>query len=80
MYTKCLHFVYTYIKNFYILLFLLCLSTFNTTPIALIKTSSEVEPAEINGKGKPVGGIEPVTTAMLISVWIAIIADIPVAK
>ena len=37
-----------------------CLSTFNTTPIALIKTSKKVEPEEMNGRGKPVGGIEPV--------------------
>ena len=29
-----------------------------------MKTSKDVEPAEMNGKGKPVGGIEPVTTAM----------------
>ena len=28
-------------------------------PIANIKTSKEVEPAEINGSGSPVGGIEP---------------------
>ena len=41
-----------------ILIFLLCLSTFKTTPIALIKTNSEVEPALINGN--PVDGIEPV--------------------
>ena len=28
--------------------------------MALMKTNNEVEPAEINGNGKPVGGIEPV--------------------
>ena len=28
-----------------------------------MKTSKLVEPAEINGNGKPVGGIEPVTTS-----------------
>ena len=68
----CIHFF----KKFYFLRFiplaslgrndidLLCLSTFNTTPIALIKTNREVDPAEINGRGNPVGGIEPVTTAM----------------
>ena len=27
--------------------------------ISLIKTNSEVEPAEMNGSGNPVGGIEP---------------------
>jgi len=37
----------------------LCFDIFNTTPISLIKTISEVEPAEINGSGIPVGGIEP---------------------
>ena len=46
--------------KYQILIFLLCLSTFNTTPIALMKTNKLVEPAEINGSGKPVGGIEPV--------------------
>jgi hypothetical protein len=60
LHSKCIHFKQ---KN-YTLPFLLCLSTFNTTPIALIKTKSEVEPAEINGSGRPVGGIDPVTTAM----------------
>ena len=32
---------------------------FNTTPIADIKTTKLVLPAEMNGKGSPVGGIEP---------------------
>ena len=53
---------------------------FKTTPIADIKTSKLVEPAEINGNGKPVGGIEPVTTAMLSITWIAIIAPMPKHK
>lgn len=35
-------------------------STLSTTPMADIKTRIEVEPALINGSGKPVGGIEPV--------------------
>lgn len=34
--------------------------------MALIKTTSEVEPAEINGSGKPVGGIEPVNISYCI--------------
>ena len=38
---------------------LVCLSTLITIPIADIKTKSDVEPALINGKGKPVGGMEP---------------------
>ena len=36
---------------------------FKTIPMADIKTNSEVEPAEMNGSGKPVGGIEPVNTS-----------------
>ena len=59
---------------------LLCLLILSTTPKALINTISELEPALIKGKGKPVGGIEPVTTAMFIKVWIAIILVIPVAR
>ena len=31
----------------------------------------------MNGRGKPVGGIEPVTTAMFKIVWIEITAPIP---
>ena len=54
------------IVDYNILLFLLCLSTFNTTPIADIKTSKLVEPAEINGSGNPVGGIEPVNISYCI--------------
>ena len=34
--------------------------------MATMKTNSEVEPAEINGRGKPVGGIEPVNTSYCI--------------
>ena len=41
-----------------------CLSTLSTTPIADMKTSKLVEPAEMKGSGSPVGGIDPVTTAM----------------
>lgn len=44
--------------------FLVCLSTLITTPIADINTNNDVDPALINGSGSPVGGIEPVTTAM----------------
>ena len=39
-----------------------CLFIFNNTPIAAINTTSEVEPALMNGRGSPVGGIEPVMT------------------
>ena len=45
--------------------------------MADIKTSKLVLPALMKGNGKPVGGIEPVTTAMFIMVWIEIIAPIP---
>ena len=42
-----------------------------------MKTNSEVEPAEINGSGKPVGGILPVTTAIFKITWVAITHAIP---
>lgn len=54
-----------------------CLSTFITTPIADINTRSDVLPALINGSGSPVGGIEPVTTAIFSITCILIIAPIP---
>ena len=41
---------------------MLCLFTFWTTPSIAIKIIIEVEPAEINGSGSPVGGTSPVTT------------------
>ena len=34
--------------------------------LSYLKTNSEVEPAEMNGSGKPVGGIEPVNTSYYI--------------
>ena len=49
-------------------------------PIALIKTTSEVLPAEMNGSGSPVGGMEPVTTAMFMITCTAIIVVMPVAR
>ena len=52
----------------------------SSIPTAPRKAINDVLPALINGKGKPVGGIEPVTTAMLISVWTPINAVIPVAR
>ena len=42
------------------------LSTFSTTPIALIKTKSEVDPALMNGSGKPVGGTIPLNISCCI--------------
>jgi len=45
-----------------------------------MNTIKLLEPALINGSGKPVGGIEPVTTAILISTCMAIMAAIPPAK
>ena len=53
---------------------------FISIPIAPINTISDVPPAEINGSGIPVGGIEPVTTAMLIISFAEISAVIHVAK
>lgn len=38
----------------------------STTPIANIKTSKEVEPADIKGSGSPVGGMEPVNMSYCI--------------
>ena len=49
-------------------------------PIADIKTTRDVEPADINGKGSPVGGISPVTTAIFNIVWIPIKEVIPLAR
>ena len=52
----------------------------STTPIAAIKTTNEVEPADISGSGTPVGGIDPVTTARFINTCVAIILPIPTAR
>jgi len=38
----------------------------STTPIADMKTNSEVEPALIKGNGSPVGGIEPLNISYCI--------------
>ena len=38
----------------------------STTPIADIKTRSEVEPAEMNGNSKPVGGTTPLNISYCI--------------
>lgn len=60
MYTTilCIHY-----KNIKFHLFILCLVTFKHIPIAAIKTITLVPPDEINGSGKPVGGIEPINTS-----------------
>ena len=47
---------------------LLCLKMFKQIPIPAMKTMTEVPPLDINGRGRPVGGIEPVTTATLSNV------------
>ena len=49
-------------------------------PTPPIKTINELEPELINGKGSPVGGMEPVTTAILTKTCMAIIAAIPDAR
>jgi hypothetical protein len=38
----------------------------HSIPIALMKTNNEVEPAEINESGKPVGGMEPINISYCI--------------
>jgi len=43
--------------------FPLLFPTLHSIPIAPINTDSDVPPAEINGIGIPVGGIEPVNTS-----------------
>jgi hypothetical protein len=53
---------------------------FSKIPIALIKTTIDVDPAEINGSGSPVGGMSPVTTATFSIVWTPIIAVMPLAR
>ena len=45
---------------------LLCLLILSTTPTVLINTISEELPALMNGKGKPVSGIEPVNTQSFV--------------
>ena len=49
------------------------------TPIEAINTTNAVPPLDMNGSGTPVGGILPVTTAILIKTWLAITVVIPVA-
>ena len=43
-----------------------------STPTAYKNTTNEEPPLLMNGKGNPVGGILPVTTATLSNVWQAI--------
>ena len=43
----------------------LCLETPYTMPIPHMVTMSEVLPAEMSGSGRPVGGIQPLTTSAL---------------
>ena len=42
---------------------------FNTTPMALMKTTKLVLPAEMNESGSPVGGIEPDMTCYCTEVF-----------
>ena len=42
-----------------ILFFFCCLSTFKQIPMPAINIITDVPPLEINGNGRPVGGIEP---------------------
>ena len=52
-------------------------STDNTIPIPAMYMAREVEPKLINGSGNPVGGIDPVTTAMLMALWMKMSDAIP---
>ena len=54
------------LKIFIFYSFLIAYPRSKQPPIALMKTNSEVEPAEINGSGKPVGGIEPLNISYCI--------------
>ena len=49
-------------------------------PTADMNTTRDVEPDEMNGSGRPVGGIEPVTTATLMRVCTAMTAATPTHK
>ena len=51
-----------------------------STPILAIKKANDDPPALIKGRGKPVAGIEEVTTAMLIAACNPITAVIPDAR
>lgn len=59
----CCKFLCFFVNFYYNLFLYVCLSILRTTPIEDIKTSKLVEPAEMNGNGSPVGGIEPVNTS-----------------
>ena len=43
--------------------FLLCRKMLRHTPTPAINIMTDVPPLEMNGRGSPVGGIEPVTTS-----------------
>ena len=57
-----------------------CLRTFKHTPTPAIKMATDVPPLEINGSGSPVGGMDPVTTAIFKSVCTAIKIPTPSAS
>ena len=76
MHTNRMHFIFylysliPFNSNLFLInspLLSLLFPTLHSIPIAPINTDKLVPPAEINGIGIPVGGIEPVTTAILIS-------------
>ena len=55
-------------------------ATFKIKPMTNIKATKDVPPALTKGKGTPVGGIVPVTTAKLTTVCTAIIETSPVTS
>ncbi len=48
-----------------------------STPIAAIVMMREVFPELTSGSGRPVGGMEPLTTSALMTTWIAYTAVMP---
>lgn len=69
-----------YSKCQQIVFFMLCLSTLRQIPTADMNTTRDVEPAEINGSGRPVGGIRPETTQTFKMTWIEITLATPKTK
>ncbi len=46
----------------------MCLDTLHNKPMDVMVMMSEVFPLEISGNGRPVGGIDPLTTKALSAV------------
>ena len=59
MYTKCLHFVYTYYKKLNSSFFEISYQHWEQRLSHSWKQGAKPTPAEMNGRGSPVGKIEP---------------------